>query len=66
MAFILDVLDSGDVVVVLSQLLFIAQTVVPVTQLLVSGRQINVRRYEETFQCFIGLRNVFLVMLNLY
>lgn len=38
MLFILNLLDSSDVVVVLSQLLLIAQAVVPVTQLLISGR----------------------------
>lgn len=43
-------LDSSDVVMVLSKLLFIAQTVVPVTQLLISERQKILRTYEETFQ----------------
>lgn len=39
MSFILDLLDSSDVVVVLPQLLLVAQAVIPVTQLLVSGRR---------------------------
>lgn len=43
-------LDSSNVVMVLSKLLFIAQTVIPVTQLLISGRQKNLRTYEEKFQ----------------
>lgn len=37
MPFILNLLNSSNVVVVLSQLLLVAQAVVPITQLLVSG-----------------------------
>jgi len=36
--FILNITNSSDVVMILSQLLFITQAVVPVTQLLISGR----------------------------
>lgn len=38
MPFILNLLDSGDVVMVLSQLLLVAQAVIPVPQLLIPAR----------------------------
>ena len=38
MPLILNLLDSSHVVMILSELLLVAQAVVPVTQLLISGR----------------------------
>lgn len=53
MPLILNLLDSGDVVMILSQLLLVAQAVVPVTQLLVSGGRMspNEDNTENRLRC---------------
>lgn len=66
--FILDLLDSSDVVVVLSQLLLVAQAIVPVTQLLVSGRKsaTKSRQRWERLSAWIKLLSVCVFVMFVY